>query len=269
MPEMMNMPNPGFRNSRAELLKKMGRNPLMNFLDTFAFHHTYFFFDDFQGDTINLDNWAVANSGGAGVSNFATVVGRDGRVQAATGTSDNGSLSMVGPLIYYGDANVVMQARVKTDVVVGLNFEVGLIDGVPGSNAGGVNDEDTPTANMTDGAVISMDTDETFTALGFYTAGTTFTTTRTSAAGVPRFTSGTTPVLDRYFTVRIELITNAAYCFVNGVLIASHTGNKVEGGTALAPWFYWRTRDTTTKLASLDYVAIWAERGLDTGEDDA
>jgi hypothetical protein len=80
------------------------------------------------------------------------------------------------------------------------------------------------------------------------------TTTPTTLTGF------TTPTAATYYTVRIQLIGDAAYCWVNGVLRASHTGSKVEGGNLLRPWVYVRTRDTTDHLTDIDYVELWANR---------
>lgn len=251
-------PAEGYPLSRAQLRKRMGKDdPLFNFASRYALRDSVLFVDDFLGDTINLDNYAVANSGGSGAADFAVNVQRDGVIQGATGTTDNGSISLITPLIYYGDANCGMEARFKCDVVTGYNFEVGFIDAVPGSDAGAISDIDTPAANATDCAVLTIDTDQTLTTLAFATAGSTFTTTKTVPTGPITNLAAAT-----YATVRIQLAGNTAHCWVNGKKIATHNGNKVEGGNALALWVYVRTRNTTAKVFALDYLAAWQDRNV-------
>ena len=170
--------------------------------------------------------------------------------------TDNGSQSLVGPIIYSGANNAGMEVRLKNDIVTDLNLEVGFIDAVPGSNASGVTDDDTPTAVFSDGAVIQIDTDQTLATLALVTKGAAVTiraTTLTSPITVP--TAAT------YWTFRCQLVGQKAYFWVNGVLVPhAVTVNHITAATLLAPWIYVRTRDTTTKLTDVDYVDLWADR---------
>lgn len=251
--------------SRKALQRSFGRGHKYDFLNKMAHQDTVFFFDDFLGDAINLDHWAVANSGGTSAADFAKAVGRGGWITADTGTDDNGSLSIVGPLEWYGDAYAGMEIRIKTDVVTDFEIETGFIDAVPAANAAGVNDQDTPTMAASDGALFSVDTDETLKTVGFFTKGSTANQDikRTTLAGIPGFTNGNLPVLATFYTVRIQLEGNSAYCYVNNKLVASHNDDpqgNLEGGVALAPWVYCRTRSTTAVFPTIDYVACWQDR---------
>lgn len=241
-----------------EIMKMGGRGPLSDFLARLAYPDQVFFYDDFLGDTINLDMYALANGGGAAVSNFATAVAANGTVAGALGTANDvtASISLIGPLIYYGDQNAGIHIRMKSSAVTSLVLDAGFVDAVPGSNTSAVNDVDTPTVYMTDGAVLHLHTGQTLATAAFVTAGTSFTTTATSVAA----TLASVPAANTYFDVRIQLVTNAAYCWVNGVLVAQHTGNKVEGGTALAPWIYARALSATSRTITVDYIAAWADR---------
>jgi hypothetical protein len=261
----------GIPYSLSELRKMMGVGRMYDFLAPHAFPDKQFFFDDFHGDTINLDNWAVANSAGTGAADFAFTAGRGGWVRGATGTTDDGSISMVGPATWYGDANADFMIRFKCDLATGVNIEVGLIDAVPSSNNGGVNDEDTPTLNAGDAALFSIDTDETYQKWGFYTKGSTsnFNAAKT-ASGLIAGTIGssyTTGVhdADEFVNMRVALRGDRAYGWINGVLVAEHNEAKVsagcvEGGVALRPWVYARTRNTTTHLLTVDFVALVQDR---------
>lgn len=254
MPDNRN-PLRGYPLSRAELRKRLDLdNPVYNFLSKYALRDTVFFYDDFLVDTINLDSYALADSAGTGKADFAINAARDGTIRGTTGTTDNGSISLITPKLYYGDANCGMEIRFKSDVVTGYNFEVGFIDAVPTSNGSGVSDVDTPAATATDAALLQIDTDQTLQTLAFVTAGSSFTTTATTLTGTTNLTAAT------YATARIQLVGNNAFCWLNGVLVAKHTGNKVEGGDGLALWIYVRTRDTTTKNFDVDYLAAWQDR---------
>ena len=253
--------------SLAEIRKHIPRGPLHEYLAKFAWQDKVLFLDDFLGDAINLDMYAVANSSGTSAADFAHNLQRNGAIQSDTGTTDDGSVSIIGAINWYGDYNAGIEVRIKTDVVTDVNLEVGFIDAVPAANAGGVTDEDTPTTAFADGALMSVDTDETFKKLGFYTKGSTAGqgVKRTSLGPVPSLT-GTTdalPVADTYFTVAVQLVGNSAYLFVNNKLMASHDDDpqgNLEGGVALAPWIYTRTRSTTAVFTSIDYIAMWADR---------
>lgn len=229
----------------------MGRNALRRFLSPYATRDIVRIYDDFTGLSLDTSKWAVANSGGAGAANFAINTQAGGVVRGATGTTDNGSQSMVGPVILAPNKNIFMECRFKYDVVTGVNFELGLIDAVPGSNGSGVSDVDTPAVTMTSGAVLQMDTDQTLTAMAFVTGDA-------SAAASAATTTTTVPVAATYMTVRIETRGAYAKCWVNGVEEATLAGPTA--GTLLAPWVYSRTRNTTTHLMDIDYIHVWCER---------
>lgn len=241
-----------------------GRGPLQSFLRNFAYPDQVFFFDDFLGDTINLDNYALAKGGGTADASFAIAVARGGTIANDTGTDDNNYTSLIMPLNWYGDANAGMEVRLKFNAVTSLNFEVGFADAAQAT--GVVNDEDTPTGSGSDFAVVSMDTDETLKTLGFYTDGSTTGQgiKATTLAGVPGLTGGTTPVANTYLTVRVQLAGNSAFCWVNGKRVASHDDDpegNVEGGVALAPWIYVRCRaGAAARIATVDYIAAWQDR---------
>jgi hypothetical protein len=260
----------GYPLSRNELRKVagLGRGPLRDFMEFYASRDNSVFFDDFLGDTINLDMYAVANGGGASVASFATNVQRGGVIRATTGTAndDTASASLIMPLNWYGDNNCGMEARWKLETsVAAYKVEIGFIDAVPASNAGGVTDEDTPTAAFADGAMMSVDTSETFTTPGFYTKGSTASQNiaRTSMAGIPGLTNGVTPLISTYVTTRVQIQGNNAFCWMNGRLVASHNtqaAGHVEGGVALAPWVYVSAKSATSKSLDLDYLLVWQDR---------
>lgn len=259
--------------STALLNKFAARGAANRFLYQRAFGDVQFKLHDFDEDTIDLDYWAVANSGGTSAANFATqITGGTGIIRGDTGTSDNGSISIVGPIIYLGDNHAGMWCRFKVDDVTSANIELGFIDAVPGSNASGVSDVDTPAAAAADAALVTFDTDQTLTTWAAVTVGSTANQTvkATSMAGVP-ITNAT------YIDVTVQLVGNDAYFMLKeesgtntaqGAAVAMHNNRSesansaghVEGGVALAPWFYARTRNTTAKFPDIDAWAIWSYR---------
>lgn len=250
------------------MLGKFSRAGAMrDFLEFYAFRDIAFWIDDFVGDTINLDMWAVANSSGTSAADFAVNIANSsgtGVIQSDSGTTDNGSTSIIGPIIYKGDQNCGMAVRFKVDDVTSWSFDVGFIDAVPASNTAGVNDVDTPTVFMADGAVFHMNTDQTLQVPALVTVGSTANQT------VKATTTGLTPVNATYMTAVIQLVGNDVFGQLNvgsSQVFVSHTNGTgdnaagfVEGGVALAPWIINLTRNTTAKFMDVDFVAVWSNR---------
>jgi hypothetical protein len=258
-------PQNGFRMSEATLRKNMGLSPLYEFLRMYA-----------SDDRVVLNNipginnfpiamgayWTPANSAGTSAANFASVVGAGpGYIQGDTGTDDDGSISLIGPIIYDGDHNAGCMFDIQIDAVTDYNLELGFIDAVPGSNAGGITDIDTPNIAAADAALLAIDTDQTLTTLAFATDGSTANMddkATTIAAPITNFTAAT-----RHRVV-VQLFGNFAYCAIDGVVAAVHDASVdaqgcIEGGTLLAPWIYCRTRTTTARFPRLYNFAIWQD----------
>ena len=239
--------------------KFIGTGELDKFLHFYSTADVVHFFDDFLVDTINLDAYALANSAGTGAADFAVQVLANGVVRSNSGSTDNGATNLITPLIWAGDNQAGLEARLKFDVVTGHSFEVGLIDAVPASTGPGVSDIDTPAFTAADSALIHLDTDQTLTTIAFATNGsTTGQPDQATSASLPA-----DPVAATYFTVTIQLVDNYAYSWIDGVSVNHPTSDAdgyVEGGTLLGGWVYNRTRNTTAKLMDLDYLRIWADR---------
>jgi hypothetical protein len=259
-------PSGGYPLSFRELKKFSQRGPMYRYLESLAKGSRVELFDDMLPSTMIATNWAVANSSGTSAASFAALADTaDGVLQGDTGTDDNGSISLIGQHVaWYGDQNCGMEIRLKTDVVTDFNIETGFATAAPGSNAAVFTDVDTPTI-VTDSAIFAVDTDQTIVTAAFGTDGSTSNqdVKRTSLAGIPGFTAGNLPVAATFYTVRIQLIGNSAYCFVNGKLVASHDDDpqgNIEGGTKVAPWVYCRTRSTTAVFPEIDYIWVWQDR---------
>ena len=268
-------PRIGYPLSEKELRKFTGKHSaLYDFLRFSArrdFVYREYDFLEKALDTTNL--FSVANGGGASAASFAINLQAGGAIRATTGTAndDTASASLIMPLNWYGDTNCGMQCRVRIATnITAHKFDIGFVDGVPASNTSVINDIDTPTAYGADFAVLSADTTQTLTTPAFLTDGSTSgqDILKTNAAAVPNWTNGTTPIVNEYFWVRVQLIGNNAYCWVNGSLIAAHntdTDGHIEGGVAVAPWFYLAAKSATSKSMDVDLLQVWADRSLLNG----
>lgn len=269
MPREILAPTSGSILEDRQLLKEMGNKPLMQFLSMFAwnerFMHVGHGVSDFE-TAIDTGFWTVANSSGTGQQNFATQVAEGGYLQGDSGTGDNDSISNVGPIIYAGDRNVGMEGVIRIDDVSENNFEIGFIDAVPGANASGVSDIDTPAAAFADGALIQYDTDQTAQGLAFVTDGST----ASQNVAATTFTTTTAMVDATWHSFRIQMFGNFVACWFDGFLEAVHdasttqSAGALEGGVLLAPWLYCRTRNTTAKFPRLQYLYVWGDRPTGT-----
>lgn len=261
-----NHPRQGSPLSIDQLRKSMGgKSDLFEFLSLYA--HADVNMKNFQftsaADFTNADYWTVAKNSGTGNANFVLQVASGGYIQADTGTGDNDSVSLVGPIIYSGDENCGMEIRVQTDDITSVNFEIGFIDAVPGSDGSGVSNIDTPALTANDAALIQLDTDRTITTLAFATDGST--ASQDAAATTFAAPAGTNMVNATWHTFRIQLVANFAVAWFDGILAAVHDAGStqsqgaLEGGVLLAPWIYWRTRDTTASFPKISQVSVWQD----------
>lgn len=217
------------------------------------------FFDDFLVDTINLDNYAVANGGGTGVGSFALSVAEDGTIRGTTGTSGDATASanIIGPAIWYGDRSVLLLARFKISAITEVRAEIGLIDVVPSTNASAINSLTTPSVNasVVDTALYLFNDASATTTSGFFTKGSSLTGAKTVGTGYA-LTAAT------YADVAIELDPqNGASFWFNGVYAGRHA-DAVEGGNALAFWARVSASNGTSKTMDIDYILATKDRSL-------
>ncbi len=248
--------------SRQEITRIRSWGPLTHFLDFYATADVAHFFDDFLGDTIPGDNWAVANGGGASVASFAVNVQENGVIRGTTGTAGDAtaSASLISPKIWYGDRNAMCIFRWKpVTAVTEVKIEVGFTDVVPGSTAAVVNNVSTPTVNgsVADAALLHFrDLSSTITN-ELVTIGTSITAAKTT------FTPKTTRASGTYVNTRIQIVTNQVFLWDDGALVASHNAaatDYVEGGNGLALWAYVAASNATSKSLDIDYVRGVSDR---------
>lgn len=262
------LPNGRLFLSDAEVEEVARSKSLYRFLSMYARgSRTFDFFDFTENAAIGDYPFAVAKAGGTADANFAipSTKVRNGVITATTGTDDNNSLSLAGQLIHRGADNAGMEVRLQLDVVTGFNLEVGFIDAVPGANASGVSDVDTPAAAFTNGAVFQIDTDQTLATLATVTKGDA----ASQAIAATTLTSPTTLTAATYMTFSVQMVqagSSSSICnvlfFIDGKLVARHqaAAGAVNAATLLATWIYLRTRNTTAKVPTVDYIAHWSDR---------
>ena len=259
-------------------LDKIGNenSPLALFLLPFATKDVVYDCNDFTEDTINLDYWAINT--GSGATNFAILTGvTGGQIRGNTGTTDNSACSLIGPAIWKGDHGCTMEIRWQVNAITSLYFELGFVDVVTDTSLPVTGDLGTPAIASNgsgDTALLVMDTDDTPATAGLFTDGTTtnMNSTLTVNFGRPGGVSTWTPVAGVWNTTRISIQGDAASVFTeaetngsNGISYywAGHgdaTANRTEGGSLVAPWIFFGTRNTTAKLAYVDYVRVWQNR---------
>ena len=217
--------------------------------------------DDFLDDTISSVAHNLSADGTA--TTFAWLAGAGGRIRGQTGTTDNGYHALNGDVIWSGDQNCGMEVRFKVDVVTGFTFEIGFTDALADETLPAVTDVDTPaTGNgATDVAVIHLDTDQTLTTAAFVSEST----------GVPYAAQKValatwTPTAAVYYTARVQLATDQAFCAIfdaSGNLVPGTNKSlkgAMDGTTLVRPHFLIGTRNTTDKITDIDLIRVWQDR---------
>ena len=242
-------------------LNRLGpsNGPLQSYLKRFASHSSRYFRDDFEGDAINLDNYALGNGAGSGAVAFAVVAQEGGAIDGICGTANGvtASQSLIMPITWYGDRNCGVEFIFKPSSIEEIKMEFGLIDAVPASTTAAVNNHTTPTFYAADAAVMYYNKTSSTVVNGFYTVGST-TDMPDDADAITSTISAT--VWNR---VRVQLWGNNAACWLNGLLVAVKDNDAVgfvEGGVALSPWIYVRANSATSKTLSVDQIEAWSDR---------
>lgn len=258
MPDNAVDPFRGHRYSEDRLRQTMGRySPEYDSLRRFATNNVVHYVDDFLGDAINLDNYAVATGGGAASAVFALSVAPNGIIRATTGTASGVTtiMSLITPAIFLGDLNPEVIFRFRpTTAVTETQIEVGFVDVVPTSNLV-VNSVVTPTVNasIVDAAVYHYRHATATTTNQLITIGTSLAAQKTNFTAVPVIAAAT------YYTVRIKIVTNDVFMWFNGRLVASHAA-AIEGGSALAVWAAIEATNGTSKSLDLDFIEWTQDR---------
>jgi hypothetical protein len=251
-------PIDGYPTSLAALRRALGRSPLYNILGKNQTQDMFHAVDDFWGDTINLDLYAVANGGGASVASFATQVLEDGWIRATTGTAadDTASASLIGPAIYFGARNPGIEIRFRpVTAVTEARIEMGLIDVVPGSNKSAINSLTTPTVNtsVVEAALYVYNHTGSTTTNELVTIGSAV------AAQKSTFTPPTAITAATAYTMRLQVDSLGVLLWMDGKLVAT-LASGIAGTVGLCPWVRVSASNATSKSVELDYIETWKQR---------
>ena len=210
--------------------------------------------DDFQGDTLHGGYQSTAS--GAASAAAALVAGTlGGIVRLDTGTDDNGRSDLSLGRHYTGEQAALMVARVKISAITSFKLEIGFTDVVSGTDAGAVNNADTPTFNADDFCGLVFDTDY-FTGSA---AGRLMGVAATVAAAVTN--TAFTPTAAAYFTVAIALQDTTMHVVImnasHEVLYRGQLALAITKTVLLTPWIFAQTRVITTgKTLDIDKLHV-------------
>lgn len=239
--------------SDAELNKVKGDGVLRRFLELYASASRVRHFDDFLVDTINLDHYAVA--AGATATTWAVSVAANGMIRGSTGTTAATSgLQIITPKIYYGDNNAGFEIRFKSSLVEDFRLELGFVNALPSVNTTVVNSLSTPSFNTSvDTAMYVYDEASDTVTMGLYGQG--------NATPADNKTAFTTNALaaDTWTRVRLQLVGNDGFLWVDGKLVASKA-SLTEGGNAQAFAVSIKNASTVDQAVDIDYIHIWSDR---------
>jgi hypothetical protein len=263
MPANPTWPQIGSPLSERELKRFKQRDAEYEFLRYLTTDRRHFF-EDF-GSPVADGFVAETNIGhliyttpGATTTGFAHVAHADGVIRGVSGTTAATSgLKIATPVEYYGDQMCGMEVRYRTSVITEERIEMGFASTSPSINTKYVNSMATPTFNTTANAALDLyDHATATTTSGLYTIGTAITAAKTA-------TTTNRPVADTWQTIRIQVVTNHVYVWVDGIPLVKHNTsgtNYIEGGTAAAWVFSVVRSDTTDANQELDYVRTWQNR---------
>ena len=117
-----------------------------------------------------------------------------------------------------------------------------------------VNSLATPTFNtVAQGALYVYNHTGSTTTTGAYLIGSDVAASKVA-------TTTNRPVNAVYQTVRIHLINDSAFLFVDGKLLVSATTQVVQGGDALKFAVSIKNNSTTSQNIDIDRIELWADR---------
>lgn len=256
MPSNPTWPGIGSPLSDRELKRfnqKSAEYEFLRYLTTDRVH----IFDDFTQPVIATDNWTYTTPG-ATTTGFAHSAHASGIIRGVSGTTAATSgLKITTPAMWSGDLFCGMEIRLRTSVITEDRHEMGFASTSPSINTKYVNSMATPTFNTTaNGALYLYDHATATTTSGLYTIGTAITAAKTA-------TTTNRIVADTWQKVRIQIVTNHVYLWVDGIPLVKHNvsgTNYVEGGTLASLVLSIVRSDTTDANQDVDYIRVWQDR---------
>ena len=209
-------------------------------------------FDDFAGDTINLDLFVATSVATDGGTDWAQAVGNNGIAQCVTDNTDLDGEYLSGPLAHeLEDASsglVIFETRVlmATDVAA-KGFYVGLSDATSDDHSPLHHNGGTLTAVADDAVGFIYDTDGTGTDQ-WRLAAVNETVVATAV------NSGSVPVAGTYDTLRLEVdIAGNAAGFVNGGFVGV-IADAVDLAVDLCPLINHFSNEAASQTGQADYI---------------
>ena len=224
-----------------------------------------FWFDDFIGDTLNLDSWIVGETGTGTVFGAPATGIVGGAITGITGATDNNAEVIYGHRVWAGDNNCVLEMRARLNVIGANAFEVGWIDSAADLTLPVVSDVDTPAfqGTLADAAVLHYDTDQTLVTMALVSEGSTANMNATATTLSPTFV----PTVDTFHRYRVGIAGDIPYALVDGGRHTTGTGvlaQRTEGGSLVRPWLAVRTRAAAAVTTNIDYIWMFQDRAVRT-----
>lgn len=232
-------------------------------------HRFEVFQDHFKVDTINLDNYLLTKDTNA--TDFAFTAIQGGGIAGSTGTNNSADgHSLWTPNIWSGDKNAWMLVTMKLDVVTAMKWEVGFADALSDKTLGAITDVDTPTNAFGDGAVLGIETGQTYKKFKLVTEGSTpYTIAATTLGSAIENLSTPTdgafiPTAATYYNFLIATHGDDAQAMIfDANMIPLYFAKKagaLEGGTALSGWVFVATSDANAHVCTITDIVMMQDR---------
>lgn len=226
----------------------------------------YYYFRDEFDRALNTNYWTTAVTAGGAPTAFAANAQRNGAVQGATGTTDDGATAIhfASTIFDPADKPFFWLRWIAPAAVTGFSFEIGFSDPKTDEALPGVTDPDAPTVGngVTDTGCVHMDTDDaTLTTAALVADGTTGAAS--SFTLVNRAGTAWTPTASGIIDVIVGVEANLTRCWIWDSLapmgIMQSVSQGPDSGVLVRPYALFRTRNTTTKTISLLKAVVVCE----------
>lgn len=217
-------------------------------------------FDDFLGDLI-ADEWALASGSDAQALDPVINAALNGTVRLTSGNVGGGDDAVDSSVLTHGlnwqadQGNLIMQARVKVDVITNVALFVGFTDvigtaEVPIHSAAS---GDTVTDNAANAAGVMFDTAMATDKFGLI---------GTKAGTQTAFQDSTiAPVAATYDVIRVEIDSvGAIRAYINGVAAGAAVAAGITATTPLTPVLSIMGRTTASPVLDADYIMVQQDR---------
>jgi hypothetical protein len=221
-----------------------------------VFHRRVFFFDDFLAGALDAK---LSSTAGGGTGNEALTVVANSTNGTATlkSASDVSSHATQASTVTLDQLNfradqggMAMEVRLKIDVITNVALFVGFTDVISTT-------VELPVFKASASDDLDSDADNAC-GVGFDTQGTTDQWWHggvKATADTAATHSGSAPVADTYYTIRVEVsAAGAVRGFINDVAIGAAVSNAVTITTSLTPCVMIANRDTAQRIATIDYL---------------